>query len=112
MRTVTLSKWSIPALVAILAALFALALTVQPAQAVATTTVQIKQGSLALGDNCVAGSTTGAHIVITQIGSAAPATISVSLSDGSTVIVPRSRVTGGTAHYDVPLSGQLVTGAT
>ena len=74
--------------------------------------VSIKQASLDdHSQDCPEGATS-AHIVLNQIA-AGPETIEVTLSDGSTVIVPLSKFVGAVAHYDVPLSGgQSVTGAT
>jgi hypothetical protein len=39
------------------------------------------------------------HFVITQIGTGAPANITVFWSDGTSTLVPLDKVTGGTAHY-------------
>jgi hypothetical protein len=102
MKTLAIDrKWSLPALAAIVIAAFALAFTAQPASA-ATVQAHVKQASIAdhAGD-CGTGTITGYHFIITQIGSAAPGSISVSLSDGTTVDVPLSKMSGPTAHYDL-----------
>lgn len=115
MKTLTVSRWSVPAIAAILVALVAFAINMQPAQADGhLMSVSVKQASLAdhAGD-CVDGAT-GAHFIINQLAAGtAPASIEVTLSDGSTHTVPLSKHTGGAAHYDIAFaSGLLVTDAT
>jgi hypothetical protein len=70
-------------------------------------TVNVKQASLSQG--CPAGQEiVGAHFVITQIGGASPGAVSVTLSNGSEVTAGRTATTGGTAHYNVALSGGVM----
>ena len=80
------------------------------AHAAAGTLVHVKQGSLTQG--CGDQSITGAHFVINQI-TAPPSSISVSLSDGSTVTVPLSKQLQKVAQYTVMYTaGLTVTDAT
>ena len=102
----------------VIGALFALAAYVAAsagsgvnrADAAATTVAHVKQASLEQG--CGDQSVTGAHFVINQITSP-PSSITVSLSDGSTVVVPLSKEVQKVAHYTVTFAaGLTVTDAT
>lgn len=107
MRTISF-KWRVPAvLLAIITAVGLGFLSTSTAQAVDTKVVHV--GNLAgHAADCPDG-LVGAHFVITQIGSAAPATITVVA--GGTYTVARDKITGGTAHY-VLATAVLVTDAT
>ena len=107
MRTLTISRWSLPAAGAAMVAAAAIAISMGPAQAADTMLVHVKQASIAdhAGD-CPDG-VTGAHFVINQIASG-PASIDVELADGSSQTVPKSKQSGTVAHYDVWFTGTLV----
>ena len=111
MRTLTISRWSLPAAGAAMVAAAAIAISMGPAQAADTMLVHVKQASIAdhAGD-CPDG-VTGAHFVINQIASG-PASIDVELADGSSQTVPKSKQSGTVAHYDVWFTGTLVKDAT
>jgi hypothetical protein len=105
----------------IVGALFALAVVIAAAarsggdQAHAsgpTTVVHVKQATLNQG--CGDQSIVGAHFVINQIsGSDAPGSISVTLSDGTTVTVDRSKQNRSTDQYTtIFTAGLRVTDAT
>ena len=111
MRTLTISRRSLPAIGDALIAAAAIAFSMGPAQAdVVTTPVHVKQASVADHAADCPGGVTGAHFIINQISSG-PATIAVTLADGSTLIVAKSKQTLSVAHYDAWFSGTLVTDA-
>lgn len=109
MKTITVTKWSVPAILAALLAVFALAtISTQSASAVGhEMPVSVKQASLAdHADDCPGG-IMGAHFVITQIA-AGPATIEVYYEDGSSETVPLAKQSGTVAHYNATSGGVVV----
>src|SRR5687767_7377401 len=100
MRTLSINRWTLPAIGAAMVAAAAMAISMAPAQAADTMTVHVKQSSIADHAADCPGGVTGAHFVITQIASG-PATIDVELADGSSQTVPKSKQSGTVAHYDV-----------
>jgi hypothetical protein len=99
MRTISVTKWTVPALFMALLAMIALAIGTQPAQAVETMTVHVKQASIADHAADCPGGIVGAHFIINQIADG-PATIEVMFTDGSSQTVPKSKQSGSAAHYD------------
>lgn len=75
-------------------------------------TVHLKQSSVTEYDGC--SGFTGAYFVITDLKGDAPASITVTLSDSSTQVVPLLANDGGSAHYSmtVDLTAVRVTDAT
>jgi hypothetical protein len=113
MKSIMIGRRSRAAIAAGLLAVGGLSVAVA-SSAAALTTANLKVASLNdhAGD-CVNGATSGL-IVLNQISAAdAPATITVTFSDGSSAVVPLSGVNGGAAKYNVAVpSGALITGAT
>jgi hypothetical protein len=110
MRTVTVSRWTLPAIGAAMVAVAALAITMQPAQAADTMLVHIKQASLSDHAADCPGGVVGAHIVINQIVSA-PSSIEVDFADGTSQTVSLAKQSGTVGHYNAT-STSLVTDAT
>ena len=75
------------------------------AHASGTVEVHVKQASLT-DQGCDGQAISGGHFVINQITSP-PASISVSLSDGTTLVVPLSKQTLKVAHYTVTFTPGL-----
>jgi hypothetical protein len=111
MRTLTISRWSLPAAGAAMVAAAAIAISMGPAQAAGTMVVHVKQASIADHAADCPGGVTGAHFVINQIASG-PASIDVELADGSSQTVAKSKQSGPVAHYDAWFTGTLVKDAT
>ena len=111
MKTLTINRWTLPAAGAAMVAAAAIAISMGPAQAADTMVVHVKQASIAdHAADCPDG-VIGAHFIINQISSG-PSSINVSLADGSSQTVAKSKQTLSVAHYDAWFTGTLVTDAT
>lgn len=89
-------------IIGVVAVLLGLFLMVQTAPAAnadgSTKTVPLKQSTVNDNDNGCQGDT-GVYFVITDLSSGAPDSISVKLSDGTTVTAEMEKNPGKSAHY-------------
>ena len=110
MKTLHVSKWSLPVVFAALVAAVALVMGMQPAHAQGTMTVHVKQASISDHAGDCPGGVIGAHFVINQIADA-PDSIEVSFADGSSQTVVLAKQSGPVGHYNA-MSDALVVDAT
>jgi hypothetical protein len=110
MRTITVSKWSVPVTGAAIVSLAAIGFAMQPAQAADTMVVHVKASTLVEPSTVCPDGILGAHFIINQLSNG-PASIDV-VASGITITVPKDAQLNTTAHYTTTAITGKVTDAT